>query len=171
MIFRLCGRTLCCGSSMPPDPIRDPSSRMHQASAPRCWWRTTSNWRHTSRAGRLQLTTPLAQSALPPRRSDRRLPTLAVMSTPKPILQRRLDWASVRQPARLSIMNVVASAAIELITATQWHNADGDQLAVTASGRRIVLPAEALGADLRHAQLGQRLHSVEADGRVLSAWL
>ena len=59
----------------------------------------------------------------------------------------------------------------ELITATQWRNADGEQLAVTASGRRIILPAEALGAELRHAQLGQRLHSVEAAGRVLSAWL
>jgi hypothetical protein len=33
------------------------------------------------------------------------------------------------------------------------------------------LPAKALGAELRHAQLGQRLHSVEAAGRVLSAWL
>jgi 2-phospho-L-lactate/phosphoenolpyruvate guanylyltransferase len=59
----------------------------------------------------------------------------------------------------------------ELITATQWHNADGDQLAVTAAGSRIALPAEALGDELRHARLGQRLHSVEADGRVLSAWL
>ena len=59
----------------------------------------------------------------------------------------------------------------ELITATDYRNNDGDQLAVTASGRRIVLPIEALGAELRHARTGQRLHSVEADGRVLSAWL
>jgi 2-phospho-L-lactate/phosphoenolpyruvate guanylyltransferase len=59
----------------------------------------------------------------------------------------------------------------ELITATDHHDADGDQLAVTASGRRIVLPAEALGVDLRHARIGQRLHSVQAGGRVLSAWL
>jgi 2-phospho-L-lactate/phosphoenolpyruvate guanylyltransferase len=59
----------------------------------------------------------------------------------------------------------------ELITATDRHNNDGDQLAVTASGRRIVLPAGALGAELRHARIGQRLHSVEANGRVLSAWL
>jgi 2-phospho-L-lactate guanylyltransferase len=59
----------------------------------------------------------------------------------------------------------------ELITATQWHNADGEQLAVTAAGSRITLPAAALGEELRHARLGQRLHSVEADGRVLSAWL
>jgi 2-phospho-L-lactate/phosphoenolpyruvate guanylyltransferase len=59
----------------------------------------------------------------------------------------------------------------ELITATQARNADGDQLAVTASGRRIALPAEALGKDLRHARVGQRLHSVTAAGRVLSAWL
>ena len=58
-----------------------------------------------------------------------------------------------------------------LITATQWSNADGDQLAVTASGTRIALPADALRGELRHAQLGQRLHAVEADGRVLSAWL
>jgi 2-phospho-L-lactate/phosphoenolpyruvate guanylyltransferase len=58
-----------------------------------------------------------------------------------------------------------------LITATQWSNADRDQLAVTASGTRIVLPADALRGELRHAQLGQRLHAVEADGRVLSVWL
>jgi 2-phospho-L-lactate/phosphoenolpyruvate guanylyltransferase len=58
-----------------------------------------------------------------------------------------------------------------LITATQWTNADGDQLAVTASGTRIALPADALRGELRHAQLGQRLHAVEADGRVLSVWL
>jgi 2-phospho-L-lactate/phosphoenolpyruvate guanylyltransferase len=59
----------------------------------------------------------------------------------------------------------------ELITATQWRNAAGEQLAVTASGRRIVLAPEALGDELRHVRLGQRLHSVEADGRVLSVWL
>jgi 2-phospho-L-lactate guanylyltransferase len=59
----------------------------------------------------------------------------------------------------------------ELITATQWHNAEGDQLAVTTAGRRIALPADALRGELRHAQLGQRLHAVEADGRVLSVWL
>jgi 2-phospho-L-lactate guanylyltransferase len=59
----------------------------------------------------------------------------------------------------------------ELITATQWRNAHGNQLAITASGRRITLPAEALGKTLRHAKVGQRLHSVAAAGRVLSAWL
>ena len=59
----------------------------------------------------------------------------------------------------------------ELITATQWCDADGEQLAVTSSGRRIVLPVAALGNELRHARVGQRLHSVEAEGRVLSAWL
>jgi 2-phospho-L-lactate guanylyltransferase len=59
----------------------------------------------------------------------------------------------------------------ELITATEWRNADGEPLAVTAEGRRIMLPAVALAGELRHARLGQRLHAVEADGRVLSAWL
>jgi len=59
----------------------------------------------------------------------------------------------------------------ELITATEWRNASGDQLAVTAGGRRIALPHKALGVELRHARLGQRLHSVEVGGRVLSAWL
>jgi 2-phospho-L-lactate/phosphoenolpyruvate guanylyltransferase len=59
----------------------------------------------------------------------------------------------------------------QLITATQWCNAEGVQMAVTASGRRITLPAGALRGELRHAQLGQRLHAVEADGRVLSVWL
>jgi 2-phospho-L-lactate/phosphoenolpyruvate guanylyltransferase len=58
-----------------------------------------------------------------------------------------------------------------LITATQWSNTDGDQLAITASGSRIALPADALHGELRHAQLGQRLHAVAADGRVLSVWL
>jgi 2-phospho-L-lactate guanylyltransferase len=59
----------------------------------------------------------------------------------------------------------------ELITATDWRNNEGDQLAVTAAGQRIVLPADALGVELRHARIGQRLHSVEADGRVLTAWI
>jgi 2-phospho-L-lactate/phosphoenolpyruvate guanylyltransferase len=59
----------------------------------------------------------------------------------------------------------------ELITATKWRNSEGDQLAVTPTGRRIVLPDDALRGGLRHAQLGQRLHAVEADGRVLSVWL
>jgi 2-phospho-L-lactate guanylyltransferase len=59
----------------------------------------------------------------------------------------------------------------ELITATDWRNAAGEQLAVTASGRRMILPAEALGVELRHARIGQRLHAVQARGRVLSAWL
>ena len=59
----------------------------------------------------------------------------------------------------------------QLITATQWRNAEGELLAVTATGRRIALPAEALRDELRYIRLGQRLHAVEADGRVLSAWL
>jgi 2-phospho-L-lactate guanylyltransferase len=59
----------------------------------------------------------------------------------------------------------------QLITATQWRNAEGHQLAVTATGRRVALPANALGGELRYARRGQRLHAVEADGRVLSAWL
>jgi 2-phospho-L-lactate guanylyltransferase len=59
----------------------------------------------------------------------------------------------------------------ELITATEWRNADGEPLAVTATGRRIAFPAEALHGELRGTRLGQRLHAVEADGRVLSAWL
>jgi 2-phospho-L-lactate guanylyltransferase len=59
----------------------------------------------------------------------------------------------------------------ELITATQWRTADGDQLAVTSAGRRIALPAKALGAELRHVRVGQRLHAVAAEGRVISAWL
>jgi 2-phospho-L-lactate/phosphoenolpyruvate guanylyltransferase len=59
----------------------------------------------------------------------------------------------------------------ELITVTDWRNADGNQVAITAAGRRITLPAEALGKTLRYAKVGQRLHSVAAAGRVLSAWL
>lgn len=59
----------------------------------------------------------------------------------------------------------------QLITATQWRNVEGELLAVTATGRRIALPAEALRDELRYIRLGQRLHAVEAEGRVLSAWL
>jgi 2-phospho-L-lactate/phosphoenolpyruvate guanylyltransferase len=59
----------------------------------------------------------------------------------------------------------------ELITVTQWRNASGELLAVTATGRRIALPAGAFRDELRYTRLGQRLHAVEADGRVLSAWL
>jgi hypothetical protein len=90
------------------------------------------------------------------RRLDPRSPMPVAMSIPKPIWQRQSGSGWVRY---------------QLITATQWRNAEGHQLAVTATGRRVALPANALGGELRYARRGQRLHAVEADGRVLSAWL
>jgi 2-phospho-L-lactate guanylyltransferase len=58
-----------------------------------------------------------------------------------------------------------------VVTATSWTNASGTPLAVTATGHRIALPIAALADGLRYARLGQRLHAVVADERVLSAWL
>jgi 2-phospho-L-lactate guanylyltransferase len=59
----------------------------------------------------------------------------------------------------------------EVITATSWADASGTPLAVTATGHRIALPATSFADGLRHARLGQRLHAVVTDDRVLSAWL
>jgi 2-phospho-L-lactate/phosphoenolpyruvate guanylyltransferase len=57
------------------------------------------------------------------------------------------------------------------ITATDTVDVHGRQLAVTAAGRRLVLPADALADGLRHARSGQRLHAVTSPSAVLSAWL
>jgi 2-phospho-L-lactate guanylyltransferase len=57
------------------------------------------------------------------------------------------------------------------ITATGAVDDHGRQLAVTAAGRRVVLPPDALADGLRHARSGQRLHAVTLPDRVLSAWL
>jgi 2-phospho-L-lactate/phosphoenolpyruvate guanylyltransferase len=57
------------------------------------------------------------------------------------------------------------------ITATGSVDGHGDQIAVTAAGRRVVLPRHALTDGLRHARSGQRLHAVTSPERVLSAWL
>lgn len=62
-------------------------------------------------------------------------------------------------------------AVYTVITTTQ-HTDDHDHpLAVTAAGHRVRLPAEALVDGLRPRRPGQRLHAVQADGVVLSAWL
>ncbi len=58
----------------------------------------------------------------------------------------------------------------QVVTATDWTDDHGRSLAVTAAGRRVVLPDEVV-ADQRHrVRAGQRLHAVTAAGRVLSAW-
>ena len=58
----------------------------------------------------------------------------------------------------------------QVVTATDWTDDHGRSLAVTAAGRRVVLPDEVV-ADQRHrVRSGQRLHAVTAAGRVLSAW-
>ncbi len=60
----------------------------------------------------------------------------------------------------------------QVITATALtHPGGGDQVAITAAGHRVELPRSALDAGLRAVRLGQRLHAVVEDGRVLSAWL
>lgn len=59
----------------------------------------------------------------------------------------------------------------QVVTATTWTDDDGQPLAVTAAGRRVVLPPTALAAGQRFARSGQRLHAVTAPDRVLSAWL
>jgi len=58
----------------------------------------------------------------------------------------------------------------QVVTATSWTDASGQRLAVTATGRRIVLPDGATGEVGRAVRSGQRLHAVTAAGRVLSAW-
>jgi 2-phospho-L-lactate/phosphoenolpyruvate guanylyltransferase len=57
----------------------------------------------------------------------------------------------------------------QVVTATDWTDEDGRRLAVTAAGRRVVLPEDVVGAD-RPVRSGQRLHAVTAAARVLSAW-
>lgn len=59
----------------------------------------------------------------------------------------------------------------QVITATDWAGADETPVAVTASGHRVQLPSSALSDGLRCVRLGQRLHAVVRDARVLSAWL
>lgn len=56
------------------------------------------------------------------------------------------------------------------VTATGWTDDQDKPLAVTASGRRVVLP-NGVAAEIRHpVRSGQRLHAVIAGGQVLSAW-
>jgi 2-phospho-L-lactate guanylyltransferase len=57
------------------------------------------------------------------------------------------------------------------ITATDLVDDHGQQRAVTAAGRRVTLPREALADGLRCARSGQRLHAVTSPEGVLSAWL
>jgi 2-phospho-L-lactate guanylyltransferase len=58
----------------------------------------------------------------------------------------------------------------QVATATDWVDESGQRLAVTAAGRRIVLPDGVIGGLGRSLRSGQRLHAVTAAGRVLSAW-
>ena len=57
-----------------------------------------------------------------------------------------------------------------VITVTEWRDGEGQPLAVTETGHRVVLPPAALSDGIRSARLGQRLHAVLAADRVLSAW-
>ena len=57
------------------------------------------------------------------------------------------------------------------ITVTGRVDDHGQQLVVTAAGRRLALSPDALGNDLRYARSGQRLHAVTSPDGVLSAWL
>lgn len=58
----------------------------------------------------------------------------------------------------------------QVVTATDWADGNGQRLAVTGAGRRIVLPAGVATQAGRPVRTGQRLHAVTADDRVLSAW-
>lgn len=59
----------------------------------------------------------------------------------------------------------------QVITTTTWRAADETLLAVTSSGRRMALASTALADGLHDVRLGQRLHAVTTEGRVLSAWM
>jgi 2-phospho-L-lactate/phosphoenolpyruvate guanylyltransferase len=58
----------------------------------------------------------------------------------------------------------------QVVTATDWTNDRGQRLAVTAAGRRIVLPEHSVGEGVRSVRSGQRLHAVTTADRVLNAW-
>ncbi|WP_375426438.1 2-phospho-L-lactate guanylyltransferase [uncultured Friedmanniella sp.] len=62
-------------------------------------------------------------------------------------------------------------ATFTVITTTQHTDDRGRAVALTAAGYRVRLPAEALADGLRRLRPGQRLHAVQADGVVLSAWM
>ena len=61
-------------------------------------------------------------------------------------------------------------AQYQVVTATDWTDEHGRRLAVTAAGRRVVLPADVVGVAARPLRSCQRLHAVTWGGRVLSAW-
>jgi 2-phospho-L-lactate/phosphoenolpyruvate guanylyltransferase len=58
----------------------------------------------------------------------------------------------------------------QVVTTTDWTDDLGQRMAVTAAGRRVVLPDGVVGGAGRSVRSGQRLHAVTAAGRVLSAW-
>jgi 2-phospho-L-lactate guanylyltransferase len=58
----------------------------------------------------------------------------------------------------------------QVVTTTGWTDDHGQPLAVTAAGRRVVLPDGVVAENPRPVRPGQRLHAVTAAGRVLSAW-
>lgn len=62
-------------------------------------------------------------------------------------------------------------ARYEVVTTTSYHDDQGQPLAVSARGHRLVLPTTALADGLRPLRPGQRLHSVHSAGVVRSAWL
>ena len=58
----------------------------------------------------------------------------------------------------------------QVVTVTEWTDDRDHRLAVTAAGRRVVLPDGVIGRPGRPVRSGQRLHAVTAADRVLSAW-
>jgi 2-phospho-L-lactate/phosphoenolpyruvate guanylyltransferase len=58
----------------------------------------------------------------------------------------------------------------QVVTATDWTDDVGQRLAITADGRRVVLPELSVGEGVRAVRSGQRLHAVTTADRVLSAW-
>ena len=58
----------------------------------------------------------------------------------------------------------------QVVTVTDWTDDGGQRLAVTAAGRRVVLPDGVISGSGRSVRSGQRLHAVTAPGQVLSAW-
>lgn len=54
---------------------------------------------------------------------------------------------------------------------TVAERTDGGWTAITASGRRITLPRDAVDPGLRLLRAGQRLHARTRSGTVVEAWL
>ena len=97
-------------------------------------------------------------------------PTRSATWTPRSSCRPPRRWDSARPTSALVDHETGRLGRHQVITATQWRGPDGEQQAVTATGRRVALPAGVLAEGLRQVRSGQRLHAViAADDQPASA--